>query len=163
MLRDKALVPLSRQHQHALALCVRIDRAQPMAETDLEFWQAEIAAHFQQEIRIHFAAEELVLFPAVRKFNEWASLVEELSSEHMLLRKDFAQAEARSLSMEGVLAFAQRLSAHIRKEERQLFERMQELMSSEEMAALGAVLEDKLKDAAQACTLPALASHRRSN
>ena len=27
MLRDKNLVPLSRQHQHALALCVRINRA----------------------------------------------------------------------------------------------------------------------------------------
>jgi hemerythrin-like domain-containing protein len=163
MLRDRALVPLSRQHQHALALCVRIDRAPPMAETDLEFWQAEITAHFRQEIRIHFAAEELVLFPAARKFNELASLVEELSSEHTLLRKDFAQAEARSLSMEGVLAFAQRLSAHIRKEDRQLFERMQDLMSAEEIAVLGAVLEDNLKDAAQACTLPAQAPDRRSN
>ena len=27
MLRDPNLVPLSRQHQHALALCVRINRA----------------------------------------------------------------------------------------------------------------------------------------
>ena len=30
MLRDKNLIPLSRQHQHALALCVRIDRASPV-------------------------------------------------------------------------------------------------------------------------------------
>jgi hypothetical protein len=29
MLRDKGLIPLSRQHQHALALCVRIERASP--------------------------------------------------------------------------------------------------------------------------------------
>lgn len=163
MLRDKALVPLSRQHQHALALCVRIDRAQPKTEADLEFWQAEIIAHFQQEIRIHFAAEELVLFPAARKFSELTSLVEELSGEHTLLRKDFAQAEARTLSMEGLLAFAQRLSAHIRKEEHHLFERMQELKSPEEIAALGAILEDKLKDAAQSCALPAQASNRRSS
>ncbi len=155
MLRDKALVPLSRQHQHALALCVRIDRARPRVEADLELWQAEITAHFQQEIRIHFAAEELVLFPAAGRFSELASLVEELSSEHTMLREDFAQAEARSLSVEGMLAFAKRLSAHIRKEERQLFERMQELMSSEEIAALGAMLEDKLKDAVLACTIPA--------
>ena len=26
MLRDRNLIPLSRQHQHALALCVRLDR-----------------------------------------------------------------------------------------------------------------------------------------
>jgi hemerythrin-like domain-containing protein len=163
MLRDKALVPLSRQHQHALALCVRIDRAQPKAEADLELWQAEITRHFQQEIRLHFAAEELVLFPAAKEFDELASLIEELSSEHTMLREDFAQAEARSLSVEGMLAFGQRLSAHIRKEERQLFERMQELMSSEEIATLGAVLEDKLKDAAQACAIPAPVPDRRSN
>jgi hemerythrin-like domain-containing protein len=162
MLRDKALVPLSRQHQHALALCVRIDRARPGTE-DLQIWQAEIAAHFRQEIRIHFAAEELVLFPAARKFSELASLVEELSIEHMMLREDFAEAEARSLSVEGMLAFAERLSAHIRKEERQLFERMQDLMSSEEIATLGAILEDNLKDATQACAIPARAPGPRSN
>src|SRR6266851_1036571 len=104
MLRDKALVPLSRQHQHALALCVRIDRAQPKAEADLEFWQAEITGYFQQEIRIHFAAEELILFPVAGKFSELKSLVEELSGEHTMLREDFVQAEARSLSVEGVLA-----------------------------------------------------------
>jgi len=163
MLRNKALVPLSRQHQHALALCVRIDRAQPKIEADLELWQAEITAHFQQEIRIHFAAEELVLFPAAGRFSELASLVEELSREHTMLRKDFAQAEARGLSVEGMLAFAKRLSAHIRKEERQLFERMPELMSPEEIAGLGAALEDKLKDAAQACVIPEQALSRRSN
>jgi hypothetical protein len=73
MLRDKALIPLSRQHQHALALCVRINRAGPKAEADLEFWQAEIATHFQQEISIHFAAEELVLFPTAGQFSELAS------------------------------------------------------------------------------------------
>ena len=163
MLRDKALVPLSRQHQHALALCVRIDRAQPKAEADLELWQAEITRQFQQEIRIHFAAEELVLFPAAREFNELASLVEELSGEHTMLREDFAQAEARGLSAEGILGFAQRLSAHIRKEERQLFERMQELMSKEEIAALGAILEETFKDAALVCAVPAEGANRRSN
>ena len=163
MLRDKALVPLSRQHQHALALCVRIDRAQPKVEADLELWQAEITRHFQQEIGIHFAAEELVLFPAAKEFDELASLVEELSSEHTMLREDFAQAEARGLSVEGMLAFAKRLSAHIRKEERQLFERVQELMSKEEIAALGAILDETFKDAALVCAIPARALDRRSN
>jgi len=163
MLRDKALVPLSRQHQHALALCVRIDRAQPKVEADLELWQAEITRHFQQEIGIHFAAEELVLFPAAKEFDELASLVEELSGEHTMLREDFAQAEARGLSAEGILGFAQRLSAHIRKEERQLFERVQELMSKEEIADLGAILEETFKDAALVCTLPTQSQDRRSN
>jgi len=42
MLRDKNLIPLSHQHQHALALCVRLDRALQAGEVDAEAWQAEI-------------------------------------------------------------------------------------------------------------------------
>ena len=51
MLRDKNLIPLSHQHQRALALCVRIDRAQPIPAADLPAWQAEIEQHFEQEIK----------------------------------------------------------------------------------------------------------------
>jgi hemerythrin-like domain-containing protein len=155
MLRDRNLIPLSRQHQHALALCVRIDRAAPATDPDLAAWQAEIAQHFESEIRIHFAAEEQALFPAARKFPELGPLVDELLFDHFMLRESFAAAEARKMSAADLSEFAQRMSAHIRKEERQLFERMQELMSQEEFALLGQKLEEALKDAVEACILPA--------
>lgn len=155
MLRDRNLVPLSRQHQHALALCVRIDRASPIGEADIAAWQAEIALLFEAEIRIHFAAEEQVLFPAARKFPDLIPLTDELLADHVALRASFVNAEAHQMSAGCLSAFGQRLSAHIRKEERLLFERMQELISREELALLGTNLEEALKDAAQACTLPA--------
>lgn len=153
MLRDKSLVPLSHQHQRALALCVRIDRAQPIPAADLQAWQAEIEQHFAQEIKVHFSAEEHVLFPAARHFHELLPVVEELIVDHAALRQLFSMAEARRMSAESLPAFAQRLSAHIRKEERQLFERLQQLMTSEELAALGAHLESALKNAAKSCIL----------
>ena len=155
MLRDKNLIPLSRQHQHALALCVRIERASPVRVADLAAWQAEIAQQFEGEIRIHFAAEEQVLFPVARKLQELVPLVEELLSDHSALRESFAKAEAGRMSAPELAAFAGRMSAHIRKEERQLFERMQELMRSDELDGLGQKLDEALKDAAQACALPA--------
>jgi hemerythrin-like domain-containing protein len=155
MLRDKNLVPLSRQHQHALALCVRIDRASPISQKDLAAWQAEIAQHFRVEIGIHFAAEEQFVFPAARAFPELNLLVEELISEHAWLRERFAKAEAQGMSAGEIAEFAQGLSAHIRKEERQLFERLQELMSSEKLSVMGQELERVLGEAEQACILPA--------
>lgn len=155
MLRDKNLIPLSRQHQHALALCVRIDRASPISQEDLAAWQAEIAQHFRAEIGIHFAAEEQFVFPAARVFPELNPLVEELISEHAWLRERFAKSEAQCMSAGEIAEFAQGLSAHIRKEERQLFERVQELMSEGELAAMGHKLEDALKEAEQSCILPA--------
>jgi len=154
MLRDKNLIPLSRQHQHALALCVRIDRAQPIHDTDMHFWQAEIEQHFESEIKVHFAAEENEVFPAARKFPELSPLVDELLGDHAVLRELFAQAQSRCMSADHLPAFAQQLAAHIRKEERQLFERLQQLMSQEELATLGKRLQAALAGAAQSCVLP---------
>ena len=153
MLRNKNLIPLSHQHQRALALCVRIDRAQPIRDTDLDAWQAEIEQHFEQEIKLHFAAEEVELFPAARRFTELIPLVDGLVADHGALRELFKQAESRALSAEDLLAFAQQLSAHIRKEERLLFERMQQVMMAEELSLLGARLKAALATAAQSCVL----------
>ena len=161
MLRDRNLIPLSHQHQRALALCVRIDRASPIGEADLSAWQAEIAQLFQGEIRVHFAAEENILFPAARRFPELNPLIEELLLDHFMLRESFANAEVRKMSATDLSAFAQRMSTHIRKEERRLFERMQELMNQEELALLGQNLDQALKDAAQACVLPSEATRLR--
>lgn len=154
MLRDKSLVPLSRQHQHALALCVRIDRASPVPDVDLGAWQAEITQLAQSEIAIHFAAEESVLFLVARRFAELTPLVEELLADHKTLREDFRLAESRAMSGSNLSDFARRLSAHIRKEERRLFESLQELLGQEEMARLGSRLAESLEDAAHACILP---------
>jgi len=155
MLRDKSLIPLSRQHQHALALCVRIDRAGLNDGSDVGVWQAEIAQHFRAEIQIHFAAEEQFLFPAARAFAELNPVVEELLADHAWLRARFAEAEARKMAAPAIAAFAQRLSAHIRTEERVLFERLQSLLSDDGMERLGPQLQQALQDAAQACLLAA--------
>jgi len=154
MLRDPNLAPLSRQHQHALALCVRIDRASPLLAGDLAAWQAEIAQHFRAEIQVHFVAEEQFVFPAARNFSELNPLVDELLSEHAWLRTCFAKAEAQGLSSVEIKEFAQRLSEHIRKEERRLFERLQQLMKGEELAAMGHEVEQALREAEPACIVP---------
>jgi hemerythrin-like domain-containing protein len=154
MLRDKNLIPLSRQHQHALALCVRLDRAIQAGEIDVEVWQAEIQQQFENEIGIHFAAEENELFPAAARFPELQPLVDELLAEHVLLRDCFSRAAARNLDRRGLEDFGEKLASHIRKEERQLFEGMQKVMSAPELTSLGTALDEALKNASQACALP---------
>jgi hemerythrin-like domain-containing protein len=154
MLRDPSLIPLSRQHQHTLALCVRIDRALQAGGLDLNAWQEEVEQHFAQEIQFHFAAEEQVLFPKAKRFPELSSLVEELSDEHARLRKHFARAKERTLDRAELAAFARLLLDHIRKEERQLFEAMQKLVGSDELRRIGAALEQELAVGHRACMLP---------
>ncbi|MGO9648652.1 MAG: hemerythrin domain-containing protein [Terriglobales bacterium] len=161
MLRDKSLIPLSRQHQHALALCVRLDRAIQSGELDLEAWQAEIEQIFEQEIAVHFAAEEKELFPLAEKFPELRPVMQELLGEHAILRSWFDRARLRTLNQNDLSAFAVALSQHIRKEERQLFEGMQKVMSTAELETLGAALDTALQDAAQTCILPSDATRLR--
>ena len=144
MLRDRNLIPLSHQHQHALALCVQIDRA---AAPDLEALQAQMATMFNLEIRWHFAAEEAALFPQAAAFAELTPLVEALLGEHAALRQYFAGAARRELDAAALRQFARLLSAHIRKEERELFEACQRLFSPEKLAQVGAALEAALRRA----------------
>lgn len=153
MLRDKSLIPLSHQHQRALALCVRIARAQPIPDADLRAWQAEVEQLFEQETKIHFSAEEDVLFPAARRFPELVPLVAELIADHAGLREFFSEAERHRMSARSLVDFAQQLSSHIRKEERQLFEQMQRLMAADELSELGKKLEGALNAASQTCIL----------
>ena len=160
MLRDKSLIPLSHQHQHALALCVRMERASPIPDADLAAWQAEIAQLFQTEIAIHFVAEEQVVFPAAYEFGELKELVNELRSDHEWLRQQFGGIGTRSA--DHLRALGRRLSEHIRKEERQLFERIQELLNRNQLENLGKKLNDALKDASQTCLLPTDATRLRS-
>ena len=162
MLRDKNLIPLSHQHQHCLALCVRLDRALQSGEVDLEAWQAEIQQMFEQEITFHFAAEEKELFPVAARFPELQPLVQELVTGHVLLRDFFSRAATRTLHLAGLQVLVEKLASHIRKEERELFEGMQRLMNPEELSAVGAALQHSLADASNACILPTAATRLRS-
>jgi hemerythrin-like domain-containing protein len=154
MLRDPNLVPLSRQHQHALALCVRIRRAKLASAREVRAWQAEMEQHFEIEIRHHFAAEEAFVFPAAKEIWDLAALVEELLTEHAQLRADFAEAKARSLDGAGVRRFAEALSEHIRKEERLLFEKMQQELSAQERERIGAQIARAMENVPELCIPP---------
>jgi hemerythrin-like domain-containing protein len=164
MLRDTNLAPLSRQHQHALALCVRIRRALAPPEpakqtgtTDPVRWCDEIAHLFEGEIRHHFDAEEELLFPAATAHEELANIIATLRSQHVILRGAAAEAAAGKLDAAALVGFAELLSAHVRLEENELFEAMQRLFSSNDLEEIGvktAELFAKRGLTGPACGLP---------
>jgi len=157
MLRDKNLIPLSHQHQHALAMCVRLERALAKGNADLNAWQEEIADVWESEIRFHFEAEEKVLFPAAVRYASLRPLVKQLLSEHRTLLFFFARAKMRQMDAAGLKTFGETLSKHIRKEERQLFEECQRQMPADEMARTGAAMDEYFAKSGMpgtSCALP---------
>lgn len=124
--RHNSLIPLSREHQYALLLCLRIHRG--LAESkEKPNWVHEQAIKtvqfYDAELVLHFKAEEEILFPPMRSFQNAHALIEDLLIEHKSLQ---ALVENLRATTGGSLAstledFADALEAHIRKEERALF------------------------------------------
>jgi hemerythrin superfamily protein len=127
MLRDKNLISFSHQHQHALALCVRIERALQHSEVDMLEWEEEIVRMFDTELELHFESEERYVFPSVARFDEM-------------------EARQHQLDREGLERFARVLSDHVRAEERLLFEQMQQKLSPAELERVGTSTNDFLKE-----------------
>jgi len=82
---------------------------------------------FREEFEEHFVVEEELLLPALRAAGEVA-LVATTEADHAFLR---AQAEAaRGGDAPALLIFAERLTAHVRFEERELYPRVEGLVGS---------------------------------
>jgi hemerythrin-like domain-containing protein len=138
MRRDPGLIPLSHDHQHALALCVLTRRTlgESAGPEVVARAAAEIVRFFDGEILDHFQFEEAVLFPILERYGDMAGLVAELKAEHLriiglvdALRDHGESAHVRE--------FCSLLSEHVRKEETVLFERAQELMPPELLKEVG--------------------------
>lgn len=154
MLRDLALRPLSREHQHGLALCVRLRRRLQRGAIDtaeLERMRADVRHFYESEGGAHFDAEERVLFPAAERHSELRPVTGRLRAEHVRIRQHAA--EIGVAGAERLAELAELLSTHIRLEENDLFERMQAVMSPEELQALAGPLEAALATTGAHCEL----------
>jgi len=124
--RHDSLIPLSREHQYGLMLCLRIHRGLIEHGADSK-WLTMKANHsvlfFEGELVTHFKAEEEFLFPEMSEFTGAARIIDELLTEHLRIKRlidQLRRAEPRSLAVT-LKEFADLLEAHIRKEERELF------------------------------------------
>ena len=146
MFRHEALRPLSRQHHNGLALCVMAERGmEQRGERAVASWCARAVERFDVELVNHFAAEEAVLFPAIREAAVDATLVDELVAEHREMERlagELRQKPDRA-TLEGFLKL---LRSHIRKEENELFEMAQQRMPAAALEALTAPLKERVAE-----------------
>lgn len=121
MKRHERLQPLSREHHHTLKLARRLQRGEPdvTLRSDLLAHQAELADHFAAEETI--GAQALTTCPGDTAL---AEQVERMRREH----REIESLLARALETPEQATFHQLgecLVAHVRFEERELFNRLQ--------------------------------------
>ena len=138
MWRDPSLIPLSHQHHNGLALCVLSRRALAADSSPESVAKAarKVIDRYEIELANHFEIEEQVLFPLCGTI----PLVAELVAEHRALESYVGQLRAAP-SPELIEQFCDLLSRHIRREENELFERVQRELPREALDRAGAEID----------------------
>jgi hypothetical protein len=134
MRRSPELAPLSRDHHRALAVAMWLRRDAPEArERFAEFWAADGPAHF--------AVEEAVLTTELLSGDEdWSAGVARMTAEHRELEELAGRLVGGDREAGGTLG--ERLDAHVRYEERELFPMLEERAGAELLAQLGATITE---------------------
>ena len=142
-MRHPALLPLSHDHHHGLALALRcrkqaLGQLKPLGAAGLRE-RAEEFRLFGKELIPHFRAEEEVLFPAMAtRRPESAALIDELACEHETIRAALPQLEQTTGLSKLLFDLGDLLERHIRKEERQLFSLFEAHAAEFDAGSLGA-------------------------
>lgn len=141
MLRDPSLIPLSRQHQSGLALCV-LTRRSLCADGSLDNvanLARRVVDRYELELANHFEIEEEVLFPACAPM----PLIDELLAEHRAIEALVALIRAAP-SAALLEQFCALLSKHIRREENEFFEQVQRSLPREVRERTGLEIERRV-------------------
>lgn len=120
MRRHEQLQDLSREHHGALQLALHAKRAVLSGDAArIAVSAAACVNAFAAELNPHFVVEETALLPELAQKGE-QDLVQRTLAEHEELRRLIAQLKIPDATT--LQSFAELLSAHVRFEERELFE-----------------------------------------
>ncbi len=152
--RHEALRSLSRDHHVALQLARAIQiKGDPRLRAELPADGQQLAAHvqrvFSRELAAHFEVEDSVLAPMVAGQDTTLDrIVSDIESEHAEMMELAAGLAAASTSPEALEQRLDRLGAmlesHVRREEREYYERIQEVLDEAALDHLGEVLQRHL-------------------
>ena len=146
--RHDSLIPLSHQHQHALAVAVIIKRRFG-SENREDAWREEMTGKirklYEAELTGHFEVEESVLFTEMERYLGPLELVTELQGEHQSLRDLIRLLPPRvAPPLDTLDEFSNAIEKHVRKEERQLFMEFEKKMPADEARKIGVEIDASL-------------------
>lgn len=153
MKRHKALYSLSHEHHNGLMLAQLVKANSPEYKglpKTIEDKKHYAEKFFEENLIPHFKKEEDILFPLAKsKGDEIEKLVEELIQQH---KKIYSLIEMLKSSAQPEIELdelGKLLESHIRKEERELFQMVQKILSEDELEKL----EKDLGSSTNACLI----------
>lgn len=135
MKRHPSLIALSHDHHNGLMLAQLIKKGAPEYKglpTDIIGKVKYAKEAWSKELKLHFKNEEEILFPFVKgKDNELDVLIEEILEEHKQIKGLVKSLDTSKNKKEVLNDLGFLLEQHIRKEERQVFQKIQQFFGDE--------------------------------
>ena len=134
MKRHEALIPLSREHHGALLLAQVLKSDVPDYK-GMPTLPGEKAAYaletFKNTLQPHFKKEELLMQKVMDRNEDLNNLVAEILNEHTELTEAFLTLQQSENLEKSLHLLGEKLTDHIRKEERVLFPLIEESCTAE--------------------------------
>lgn len=157
MKRHKTIAELSRDHQKGLMLAQLLKKNAPPYKglpTEPTGKMNYAIETFNTDLTQHFADEEKILFPAAKgKSQEVDELIDELIAEHKFFNEKIPSLINSSNLQDEMDIIGYRLEEHIRKEERILFNLIQEILNEEELEAIKQKIEQSREEYLKSCKI----------
>lgn len=136
--RSDAIVPLSRDHHNGLLLCWKI-RTGLKNNTSIDRIAAYIIHVFDTELNEHFYQEEKYLLPLIPSDNPKYI---QAHKEHTSIRNQINTLRNITTDKAALSIIADELEAHIRFEERDLFNYIEQHADILKLEAIGKLLQE---------------------
>jgi hemerythrin-like domain-containing protein len=142
MERHKSLISLSSDHQQGLVISQKLKYGyKPSSSTDesisTEDKRKMLLDFFDDHLHSHFIMEEEIFIPYMPD-NE---MIKRMQDEHIKMYELLYIIEVMDPDEELLNRFGEKLNAHIRFEERELFPMLQENLTEEQLIEIGKKLE----------------------
>lgn len=134
--RHTAIQPISREHHQDLLLCWKI-RTGFRKGVKAERIKKYVDWFYGEHVISHFEAEEKFLFPILGKEHV---LIQKALTHHRRLNRLF---QAEKDLVKNLHKIEEELEQHVRFEERELFNEIQQKASTEELRIMEELLEEK--------------------
>ena len=149
MKRNPALYTLSHDHHQGLILAQQLKKGAPQYKgmpSTLEDKKEYTLSFYKTELVKHFQDEEEILFPSVKNKNdELDKKIAEIISEHRKMESLLKDLE-KTDQLENVLdELGWLLEKHIRKEERDVFMEIENVLTEEELQVISEEISQSRK------------------
>lgn len=135
--RHEALQPLSREHHQGLLLAMKVGKGLKKGVA-LNRIKKYVDWFFSHYLKSHFEAEEKYAFPIL---GDNHAGIQQAIEEHRKIEA-FVKSPMHGIQEEQLIEFKQLLEGHIRLEERQLFNEIQEKASEEVLSEMNKHLQE---------------------